>query len=109
MDKQYAEQVLKEFVERDRMLRKNSVKSDYDKFCETTCRAIEVILSENKELKSKLSDSIAKSLIKELIVELKIKEKQARVLISKSLVNTVESNAIQNKIDILEKLLWEEK
>ena len=52
MDKQYAEQVLKEFVERDRMLRENSVKSDYDKFCEKTCRAIETILAENKELKS---------------------------------------------------------
>lgn len=53
MDKQYAEQVLKEFVERDRMLRKNSVESDYDKFCETTCRAIETILAENEELKIK--------------------------------------------------------
>lgn len=53
MDKQYSKQVLKEFIERDRMLRENSVKSDYDKFCETTCRAIETILEENKELEEK--------------------------------------------------------
>lgn len=59
MDKQYAEQVLKEFVERDRMLRENSVKSDYDKFCETTCRAIETILAENKELKSKYDRALS--------------------------------------------------
>lgn len=59
MDNQYAKQVLKEFVKRDRMLRENSVKSDYDKFCETTCRAIEIILAENKELKAKYDRTLS--------------------------------------------------
>ena len=41
------------------MLRENSVKSDYDKFCETTCRAIETILAENEELKSKYNRALS--------------------------------------------------
>lgn len=40
---------LKEYVEQDRAMRKNSTESDFDKFCEEHCKAIETVLKAYKE------------------------------------------------------------
>ena len=96
MDKQYSKQVLKEFIERDRMLRENSVKSDYDKFCETICRAIETILEEKKELKSKYDIALS-DLVK---AEHKNKELKAK--------KNIESVLINNKMHFIDESLYED-
>lgn len=110
MDNQYAKQVLKEFIKRDRMLRKNSVKSDYDKFCETTCRAIETILAENEELKSKYDRALSylvkaekeKNELKEENIKLKnhckekIKEKQE---LTSALLDSIPVSLIKDIIE----------
>ena len=48
--------VLRDFVATDRMIRGNSTKSDYDKFCEGRCRAIEIVLERLGELEEKASE-----------------------------------------------------
>ena len=44
MDSSKAIQILKKRVETDRRLRDNSTESDYDKFCEIECIAIETLI-----------------------------------------------------------------
>lgn len=46
MDKEEAIKILKEFVKQDRKMRDYKVESDYDKFCEERCIAIETVLNE---------------------------------------------------------------
>ena len=38
--------ILKDYVNTDRQIRNHSLESDFDKFCETTCIAIETVLNE---------------------------------------------------------------
>lgn len=38
--------ILKDYVNTDRQIRKHSIESDFDKFCETTCIAIDTVLNE---------------------------------------------------------------
>lgn len=37
--------ILKDFVNVDRQMRGHSTESDYDKFCETTCIAIDTVIN----------------------------------------------------------------
>ena len=46
MDIEKAIKILKEFVKQDRKMRDYKVESDYDKFCEERCIAIETVLNE---------------------------------------------------------------
>lgn len=46
MDIEEAIKILKEFVKQDRKMRDYKVESDYDKFCEERCIAIETVLNE---------------------------------------------------------------
>ena len=48
--------VLKEFVELDRRIRQNKTESDYEKFCERRCVAIEHILAEREKDKNKIKE-----------------------------------------------------
>lgn len=74
--------VLEKRVEIDRALRDGSVESDYDKFCENECLAIEKLIKgykleklknvlDEQSLKEALEDYVPKSRIKEKIEELK--------------------------------------
>jgi len=38
--------ILKDYVNTDRQVRNHSLESDFDKFCETTCIAIETVVNE---------------------------------------------------------------
>lgn len=51
-------EILEEWIKIDRKMRNNSTESDYDKFCEEKCIAIENLIQENKELKEKINKSI---------------------------------------------------
>ena len=42
-------EILQEWIARDREMRNNSTQSDYDKFCEEKCEAIEHIICENAQ------------------------------------------------------------
>ncbi len=46
--------ILNEYINIDRKMRNNSQESDYDKFCERQCIAIEHILAEREEDKKKI-------------------------------------------------------
>jgi hypothetical protein len=46
MDLDSAILILKDYVNTDRQIRNHSIESDFDKFCETTCIAIETVLNE---------------------------------------------------------------
>lgn len=46
--------VLVDFINRDRQMRDYKVKSDYDRFCEERCIAIENLLKENSILENRL-------------------------------------------------------
>lgn len=48
--------ILQEFTELDRKLRNYKVESDYDKFCERQCIAIENLLAEREEDKKKIAN-----------------------------------------------------
>ena len=48
--------ILQEFTELDRKLRNYKVESDYDKFCERQCIAIENLLAEREEDKKKIAE-----------------------------------------------------
>ena len=48
--------VMKEFVDVDRKIRQKEVESDYDKFCEKICIAIENVLSEREQDKSRIKE-----------------------------------------------------
>ena len=100
------------------MIRENSVKSDYDKFCETTCRAIETILAENEELKSKynraLSDLVKaekeKNDLKNKIIEKLKKEKLPNVIVGgRRNAKTLEYGKKLGRIEMCEELLGEER
>ena len=41
-----AKLILKDWVNVDRQMRKHKVESDFDKFCETTCVAIDILIEE---------------------------------------------------------------
>lgn len=41
--------ILEDWIDVDRQARKHSTESDFDKFCETTCLAIETLINEVKE------------------------------------------------------------
>lgn len=47
-------EILEEWIKIDRKMRNNSTESDYDKFCEEKCIAIENLIQENKELKEEI-------------------------------------------------------
>lgn len=51
-------EILEEWIKIDRKMRNNSTESDYDKFCEEKCIAIENLIQENKELKERINKSI---------------------------------------------------
>lgn len=42
-------EILQDWIARDRQMRNNSTQSDYDKFCEEKCEAIEHIICENAQ------------------------------------------------------------
>ena len=42
-------EILQDWIARDREMRNNSTQSDYDKFCEEKCEAIEHIICENAQ------------------------------------------------------------
>lgn len=42
-------ELLQDWIARDRQMRNNSTQSDYDKFCEEKCEAIEHIICENAQ------------------------------------------------------------
>ena len=46
-------EILQDWIARDREMRNNSTESDYDKFCEEKCEAIEHIICENMNLYEK--------------------------------------------------------
>lgn len=48
--------VMKEFVDVDRKMRQKEVESDYDKFCEKICIAIENVLSEREQDKARIKE-----------------------------------------------------
>ena len=62
MDIEKAIKILKEFVKQDRKMRDYKVESDYDKFCEERCIAIETVLNE-LEKKDKIIDEMAEELV----------------------------------------------
>ena len=43
--------ILKDYVNTDRQIRNHSLESDFDKFCETTCIAIDTVLNELENYK----------------------------------------------------------
>lgn len=49
MKLEQAVKILKDYVELDRSVRTDRVKSDFDKFCEEKCVAIETVLKEIKK------------------------------------------------------------
>lgn len=52
--------ILKEFVELDRKIRQNKTENDYEQFCERRCVAIEHILAERKQDKTRIKELEAK-------------------------------------------------
>lgn len=44
MEVESAIAILKDYVNTDRQIRNHSLESDFDKFCETTCIAIETVI-----------------------------------------------------------------
>lgn len=82
--------MLKEYINIDRKMRNNNQESDYDKFCERQCIAIENLLAEREEDKKKIAELEAKlefyqwgdldnlkfeEYMKEFIPKQKVKEK----------------------------------
>lgn len=52
--------ILNEYINIDRKMRNNNQESDYDKFCERQCIAIENLLAEREEDKKKIAELEAK-------------------------------------------------
>jgi len=48
MDKEYAIKLLEDYIKMDRAMRDCKVESDFDKFCELHCMAIETLINEVK-------------------------------------------------------------
>lgn len=121
--------MMKEFLSIDRKIRNNEVKSDYEKFCERRCIAIENILSEREQDKTRIKEleeenkrkqillvcaeeiieeSIPKQKIKDKIEELKRQRRELgfkTYLRKEDIINDDREKVI--KIQILEKLLQE--
>lgn len=49
-------EILEEFIKLDRNIRDNKKESDYEKFCERRCIAIENILAERKQDKERIKE-----------------------------------------------------
>ena len=111
--------VMKEFVDVDRKMRQKEVESDYDKFCEKICIAIENVLSEREQDKARIKeleeelysankiveeylDGIPKQKIKDKIENL---EKEYKKLEQSS--DFIIADTIQPKIEVLQELLQE--
>lgn len=50
-------EILQDWITRDRQMRNNSTESDYDKFCEEKCKAIESLICKIADLEAKLAES----------------------------------------------------
>lgn len=59
MDIKKAKKILTEYINTDREMRRGQVESDYEKFCEEVCVAIETVMKSNED-----KDRIIEQLIK---------------------------------------------
>ena len=48
MDKEYAIKLLEDYIKMDRAMRSDETDSDFNKFCELHCMAIETLIKEVK-------------------------------------------------------------
>ena len=108
--------ILKEFIKIDRNMRNNSTESDYDKFCERRCVAIENLLNKLEENENQdytliymkgYADAEEKyrQKIKEKIEELKNEQEQLRI--DKNVTWDSQIYKLDLKIQILQELLQE--
>lgn len=112
MDIEKAIKILKEFVKQDRKMRDYKVESDYDKFCEERCIAIETVLNELEYKQDDINvlqaqrDSVENQL-KQAKAELekkdKIIDKMAKQLVGMTYSDTDNIEAIFNsKEEVIE-------
>lgn len=120
--------ILQEFTELDRKLRNYKVESDYDKFCERQCIAIENLLAEREEDKKKIAELEAKlefyqwgdldnlkfeEYMKEFIPKQKVKDLKESIVLEPTIVGgrrnakTLEYGIKLGKIKACEELLEE--
>ena len=115
--------ILNEYINIDRKMRNNNQESDYDKFCERQCIAIENLLAEREEDKKKIAELEAKlefyqwgdldnlkfeEYMKEFIPKQKVKDKIEEIKEdkeSKYFDKFLMTRDIDYAIEILEELL----
>lgn len=115
--------ILNEYINIDRKMRNNNQESDYDKFCERQCIAIENLLAEREEDKKKIAELEAKlefyqwgdldnlkfeEYMKEFILKQKVKDKIEEIKEdkeSKYFDKFLMTRDIDYAIEILEELL----
>ena len=81
--------ILNEYINIDRKMRNNNQESDYDKFCERQCIAIENLLAEREEDKKK---------IEELEKEIK-KNKMYLIMASEVIDNSVLKPKVKDELE----------
>lgn len=118
--------ILNEYINIDRKMRNNNQESDYDKFCERQCIAIENLLAEREEDKKKIAELEAKlefyqwgdldnlkfeEYMKEFIPKQKVKDLKESIVLEPTIVGgrrnakTLEYGIKLGKIKACEELL----
>lgn len=118
--------ILNEYINIDRKMRNNNQESDYDKFCERQCIAIENLLAEREEDKKRIKELEAKlefyqwgdldnlkfeEYMKEFIPKQKVKDLKESIVLEPTIVGgrrnakTLEYGIKLGKIKACEELL----
>ena len=109
--------ILNEYINIDRKMRNNNQESDYDKFCERQCIAIENLLAKREEDKKKIAELEKENhkilengldVIRDMIPKQKVKDKIKEIQEDKEsqyYYMFLESRDIEKVVDILEELL----
>ena len=112
MNNNEAIEILEKRIEIDRKLRQNSTESDYDKFCENECIAMEQLIKGYRKLQDRVIkyEKTLENLQKETIWKSKIKEKIEgyKKLIKEVQANEEHYNEIplyEHDIEVLQELM----
>lgn len=98
--------VLEKRVEIDRMIRDGSVESDYDKFCENECLAIEKLIKGYRDSEDILKETVKENLeLKEYIRELEEEKDAYRYQLNSAFNNGfIHKSKIKEKIEEYEQM-----